>query len=180
MAFRNTPETFGSVSKALHWVISPLVILMLIAGFFMQDISDVSLRGSVFNVHKLTGIAILFLMLVRLAWALSNPKPRSPRGTSRIEHLAEWGGHALLYVLVIAQPLCGWVGSVAAGHPPHLGQLVLQLPVAESKGVAQVCFQMHTVLAWALIVMIVLHVLAALYHHYIRKDNVLRRMMPGG
>ena len=177
---RNTSETFGSISKTLHWIIAPLVILMLVVGYFMGDIASEPLRLKVFNLHKLTGIVILFLMLVRLAWALCNPKPVSPLGTSRIEHLAEWAGHFVLYALVIAQPLTGWIGSEAAGHPPHLAGWLLSLPVGASKSLAKICFQLHDVIAILIIIVVSGHVLAALYHHFIRKDEVLVRMMPGG
>lgn len=175
----NTKDQYGSVSKTLHWIIAPLVILMLAAGYFMDDIASQPMRQIVFNLHKLTGILILILMLVRLCWALCNPKPASPPGTSRFEHLAEWVGHSTLYGLVILQPITGWVGSVAAGHPPHIGDWLLSLPVGADRSVAKACFNLHGWIAILMIIVVTLHVLAALYHHYIRKDNVLIRMMPG-
>ncbi|MDX1902182.1 MAG: cytochrome b [Gammaproteobacteria bacterium] len=179
MTMRNTKNTFGSVSKFLHWVIALLVIVMVSAGWFMDDISNDALKLTIYNLHKLTGITILFLMLVRLAWALTNPKPVSPKGTSVVQHFVEWGGHFFLYALIIAQPITGWVGSVAAGHVPHLGQWQLNLPIMKSEALTTLCFKSHTIIAILIIVTVSLHVLAALYHHYIRKDNVLTRMMPG-
>ncbi len=182
MTFRNTPQTFGSVSKLLHWLISTLVILMLIAGYFMSDIGNDTLKATVINLHKLTGLTILGLMLVRLVWTLLNPKPLPPPGTSAFMKFVEWGGHFFLYAIIIAMPIVGWVGSVAAGHVPHAGSIVFNLSFISSvpnKPLAELAFQMHSILAIVIIVMVSLHVLAALYHHVIKKDNVLRRMMPG-
>jgi len=177
MSFRNTQNSFGSVSKFLHWTIAVLVIVMVSAGWFMDNLPD-AIRGTVINFHKLTGLLILLLMLIRVVWALLNVKPKEPPGTSSFQKLVEWGGHFFLYALVIAQPLTGWIGSVAAGHAPFLGSFKFNLPVEKSKALVTLCFQAHTVIAILIIVTVTLHILAALYHHFIRKDNVLIRMMP--
>ncbi len=176
--WRNTRESFGSVSKFLHWVIAFLVIIMLFAGYFMGDIPNQQIKFAIYNLHKLCGITILFLMILRVVWALTNPKPVSPPGTSRFEHFLEWSGHVFLYVLILAMPLVGWMGSVAAGYLPYIGTLQLGLPIAKNPDLSKLLFEIHDILAVVIIVMVSLHVLAALYHHYIRKDNVLKRMMP--
>jgi cytochrome b561 len=179
--YKNTPQSFGSVSKLFHWLISALVILILIAGYFMTGISDDALKATVINLHKLTGLTILALMVLRLGWTLVNPKPLPPPGTSGFMKLVEWGVHFFLYAIILAMPLAGWVGSVAAGHAPHAGSLMFNLafitPVP-NKPLAESAFLVHYILAIVIIVTVSLHVLAALYHHVIRKDNVLRRMMP--
>lgn len=175
----NTPNSFGTVSKLMHWLIALLVVIMLIAGYFMDDITNDALRASVVNVHKLTGITVLFLMVLRLGWALGNPKPELPLGTPWAERAAEWAGQGVLYALIIAQPLTGWMGSVAGGHIPHLGPLQLSLPLLHNKIFAKTCFHWHNTLAIVIIVVVSLHVLAALYHHFVRRDNTLMRMLPG-
>jgi cytochrome b561 len=175
---QNTAQTFGSVSKFLHWLIAFLVICMLFAGYFMGDIHNDSLKMTVINLHKLTGISILCLMLVRVLWALVNPKPVLPQGMSAFERMLELAGHFLLYGLIIAMPIAGWIGAVAGGYSPHAGSIVLNLPVPLSKTLSHWSFKIHGWLAISIIVMVSLHVLAALYHHFVRKDNVLLRMMP--
>jgi len=174
---KNSDSSYGTVSKIFHWVISPLVIVMLIVGYFMMDISSQSWKMTTVNLHKLTGIVILGLMVARLIWALNNPKPKLPSGTSFIEHLAEWSVHFLLYALIIVQPIVGWVGSVAGGYVPHVGSFLLNLPIQKSKDLSDLCFKIHNTLAVVIIVVVSLHVLAALYHHFIRRDNVLKRML---
>jgi len=177
MSLKNTQDSFGSVSKLLHWLIALLVIVMVIAGWFMDGLPD-SIRGTVVNLHKLTGLSILFLMIFRLFWVLINPKPVSPPGTSAIQHLIEWVGHAFLYFLIIAMPLSGWIGSAAAGRAPYLGDFLFNLPITQSKQLVKLSFEIHEILAILIIVTVSLHILAALYHHYVCKDNVLKRMMP--
>jgi cytochrome b561 len=145
--FKNTQTSYGSVAKLFHWTIFILVAFMLFLGFFMDDIEK-PLRGAVINIHKILGLTILSLMILRLLWAL------------------------------IAMPLSGWIGSVAAGYVPHFFGLSLGLPISQSKSLGELSFSTHKILAYTIIALVSLHVLAALYHHIIKKDNILLRMMP--
>lgn len=174
MSICNTSTTYGSVAKFLHWLIAVLVIGMLAFGFFMGDIPK-DYKGTVYNLHKLTGITVLFLMVLRALWALMNPKPRVA-GASMLEKLGERIVHFGLYIFVIAMPLAGWIGSSAANKAPHLGDWVLRLPIEESKTIPETAFNLHEQIAWIIIGLLCIHIAAALYHHYIRKDNILRRM----
>jgi cytochrome b561 len=179
MSWRNTTIAYGSLAKFLHWLIFFLIIVMLTVGFLMDDIKNDSLRGQVFNLHKLTGITILCLMLFRLVWALINPKPMLPSGTPRWQKMAEHIIHGLIYVALIAMPLSGWIMSAAAGHFPHLFGYSLTLPVSKDKALSDLMATTHEYLAYFIIFLISLHVLAALYHHFIKKDEILVRMLPG-
>ena len=178
MALANSPSAYGSVSKTLHWLIALLIILMLAGGFFMDDIANKSLKMTVFNLHKLTGILILVLMVCRLVWRLSNPRPDLAPQTPRFEKVMATLGHSLLYVLVIAMPLSGWIMSTAADHAPTLGGLSLALPfIARSQALSALFYSYHQTIAWVIIAIIVLHVAAALKHHFIDKDQVLKGML---
>ena len=86
-----------------------LVILMLIAGYFMTGISDDALKATVINLHKLTGLTILALMVLRLGWTLVNPKPLPPQGTLGFMKLVEWGGH---FFLMLLSSLCHWLAGL--------------------------------------------------------------------
>jgi cytochrome b561 len=179
MSLKNSATTYGSVAQFLHWTIFLLVLIMIPLGYVMGDISDKALRGQVFNIHKLIGMLILTLMLLRTGWALRNVKPALPSGTPLWQKRSERGLHFLLYAGLIVMPLSGWMGSVAAGRPPHLGHIVFELPIAQSKSVSNFAFDyIHIPLAIILIVLISIHMLAALYHHFIKKDDILRRMLP--
>lgn len=175
--FKNTAVAYGSVSKFFHWLIFVLLLFMLTLGYFLHDIPK-AYQSLVYNTHKLTGLSILIFMILRVIWALSNPKPRLPKETRPWEGVAERSVHFLLYVSVISMPLAGWIGSSAAGRPPHIGDFHMMLPVAQSKTLSEMAFRVHGLLALTIIALVCVHVLAALYHHFIRHDDVLRRMMP--
>ena len=176
MAIFNGQKEYGDVAKFFHWLLFLLIGGMLIFGYFLDDIPK-DWKGFAYNTHKLLGITILVLMLLRISWALINRKPELR--TTPLEYYLERTVHYGLYLVVLAMPTVGWVGSVAAGRPPKWGNYVFNLPIEPNKDLAHTMFEWHESLAIALIVLIALHFLAALFHHFIRRDNVLKRMLPG-
>ena len=172
-----TSNRYGSISKFFHWIIFLLVFVMIFLGYFMGDVTDKALRGAVSNIHKIIGISILLLMILRGVWALLNPKPVVPN-VSGWERALERVWHFYLYLLLLAMPIVGWVGSVAKGKDPHLFGKLLSLPVPQNKLLGDFLFDIHGLLAIFIIAFVSIHVLAALYHHYVKKDNVLIRMLP--
>lgn len=175
---KNTATRYGSVAQFFHWLIFILVFCMLIIGYLMGDISDKTMRGQVVNAHKVIGVTILILMLLRLGWALINVKPQLPFQTPAWQQLVERLVHWALYIGLILMPLSGVIGAMAAGKPPHINEYSLSLPIAQNKELAKWMFAaIHQPLAIILIVLISLHVLAALYHHFIKRDDILRRML---
>ena len=176
ISYRNTPLTYGMVAKCFHWLIAVLVIGMLTLGYFLDDLPK-TLQSTFYNLHKLTGLTILGLMILRLGWALSNVKPILPADTTAWERLVERVVHFTLYALLLLMPLAGWMGASAAGKPPVIAGIKLAFPFHEtSKAFTDMMFVIHGNVALALIALISLHILAALYHHFIRKDTILKRM----
>lgn len=178
MALRNSFLQYGSVSKFFHWLIVFLVLIMLCLGFFMNGIENKIIKGEVFNIHKLIGLTVLLLMILRLIWALTNPKPKLPFDTPLWERILERGMHDLFYLVLILMPISGWVLSTAAGKSPHIGWFRLSLPISQSKALASFSDSVHVFLAWTIIVLVTLHILAALKHYFMNKDYVLQRMTP--
>ena len=133
MSAYNTGSAYGPLSKFFHWVIAFFVILLLAVSYFLDDIPSKILKGIAFNAHKLMGLCVLGLMVLRLGWACLNPKPGLP-DARRWERWAAFGVHWALYLLVLVMPLAGWIGSVAGGRPPRFGQLVLWLPIEKKSG----------------------------------------------
>ena len=176
-AIFNTGSTYGPLSKFFHWVVAALVILMLLFSYFLDDIPNKILKGLAFNAHKLTGLTILALMLLRAAWALINTKPKVP-GAKLWERWAERLVHWSLYLALLIMPIAGWVGSVAGGRPPHYGKFSFNLPLEKNEGLSDLCFSVHNTLAIIIIVLLVIHVLASLWHYFFKKDQVLQRMWP--
>ena len=165
MALLNSPHRYGTVSKSLHGVIALLILIMLIGSFFMDDIADKSLKLTVFNLHKLTGIAILVLMVCRLVWRLSHTRPDIIPTLPHWQKVAATLVHTLLYTLVILMPLTGWIMSSAANHAPFIGAWSLALPfVSASKALSGLFFAYHQTIAWVIIGLLVLHIGAAITH----------------
>lgn len=147
-------------------------------GFFMDDISDKAMKGQVVNAHKVTGVIILILALIRIGWAIINVKPALPFQTPLWQKWVAMLTHLGLYLGIIIMPLSGLIGAVSAGRPPHIGSMEIMLPIAQDKSVAEFMFEaIHEPLAIILIALIVVHVAAALYHHYVKRDDILRRML---
>jgi cytochrome b561 len=172
----NTGSSYGPISKFFHWVIGVLVILMLFT-YFLDDIPNKILKGVAFNAHKLTGLTILSLMVLRLIWTLCNPKPTLPNTKlweRCLEHLVHWS----LYLALFLMPIAGWIGVSAGGHGPRLGMHDLSLPIDKSEKLSDLAFSVHNTLAIIIIVLVSLHVLAAAFHYFVKKDNVFQRMWP--
>lgn len=178
MALLNSKDTYGSISKILHWIIGLLIVIMVSGSFFLDDITDKDLRHSIINLHKLIGIAILLLMIIRIVWAFYNIKPSLPNSVRHWQKIAARSIHILFYIVLIAMPLSGWIMSMAAGHIPHLGSLQLPLPwIPKNKVLDDTFFTVHQYLAWVIIALITLHILAAIKHALINRDGVLQKML---
>lgn len=177
MSVFNTKESYGSLAKIFHWVIAVFVIGMLIYGFLLDSVPK-EYRSAAFYSHKLLGMVILSLMLLRVLWTLLNQKPVLPFATKWWESFAERLVHYGLYLTVIAMPLVGWIGSVAAGRAPYIGDFKFNLPIEQNKALSHWMFKIHKQLAFVIIALLIIHVSAALYHHFVRKDVVLKRMLP--
>lgn len=178
MTLRNSTSTYGGVTKLLHWLVFILVVVLLIVGFTVEDIGDKAIRSNILNVHKLTGLTVLFLMLLRALWALTNPKPALPSDTPHWQRIAERIVHVSLYLALIAMPVSGWVMTSAAGKPPHFFNWILALPVPQNKPLSDYAWLTHEVLSLVIIILVSIHVAAALYHFFIKKDNIMQRMLP--
>lgn len=150
---------------------------MIVGGFCLGYVPK-EYKGVIYNLHKLTGLTILLLMLIRLIWKMVNVKPLLPPDTAAWQRRAERAVHNLLYLLMIAMPLAGWIGSSSAGKAPHIGDISFALSIPENKALIETMFEMHELIAYGIITLVSIHVVAALYHHYGKKDNVLRRMLP--
>jgi cytochrome b561 len=190
MTARNTLLRYGSVAMTFHWIIAALVIANICLGLWFDEFMGRGdpMKFMVVQLHKSIGLTVLVLSILRVVWRLMNPHPPVPWANPAMRGLAV-ASHYTLYFLIIAIPLTGYVMVSASplGNPtsffglfdwPNLpffaGQTREQLrPIHETWSTA------HVLLAWLSIVLIPIHVGGALYHHYLRKDDVLRRMLPG-
>lgn len=174
---RNTDLKYGSVSKFFHWLVFLLVLTLILVGFFWENAGDI--RFTLINVHKLVGLLTMLIVVLRAIWMLSNRKPQIPNA-KRWEKIVEHCVHGMIYLALIGMPISGWIMVTAAGRPPKLlGQMFAMPGIPQSGELAGVAADVHLVLAWVLITLVSLHILAALKHHFVDKDIVLKRMLPG-
>jgi cytochrome b561 len=181
MSFRNTTRSWGSVSKLLHW----LVVLLIINQWVIAERAD-SLPIGIAKLqalawHKSFGITILMLAVLRLAWRWVNPVPDLTADTRPWERVLAKLSHFLLYALIFAMPLSGWLMSSAKNFPVSWFRL-FQLPdlVAPDERTYQLMRDLHHLLFDLLVVVAAVHVAGALKHHFIDRNDVLKRMLPFG
>ena len=179
MTLTNTNQSYGSMAKFFHWLIALLVIVLLLAGYFMDQIGDKSIKLQVFNLHKLFGLAVLALITLRLLWRLANPVPLLPPEMALWERTLEKSVKLFFYIALFIMPLSGWIFSTAAGHAPRIGNFILAAPfVPKNKVLADQIFNIHSIFAIIIIGLLCLHIAGAFKHHFINKDNILLRMLP--
>lgn len=180
MAFKNNLHNYGSVAKFFHWTIALLIIGLLALGFAVTFMDNMPIQEPLINIHKLFGLLVLTLAALRLLWLLYNPRPPMLSGLASWEKIAAHAVHGLLYLFMFLMPITGWVLSTSAGYIPNF--LGLEFPlwgIPKDKALSGLFFTIHKYAAWGLLTVLVIHVAAALKHHFIAKDNVLRRMLPG-
>ena len=176
---QNTSTTYGSVGKFLHWLVALMVITMLIVGFTMGSVQE-PLQSQMYGFHEEFGLTLLGILLFRIYWRAVNAQPKLPHSLRAWEKILAQLTHYLLYIAIVVMICSGWAKSTSSGYTPNFyGLFELPMPfVAVSKEVSHLAKQIHLTTVWVLITLVSLHILAALSHHYIYKDNVLRRMLP--
>lgn len=172
-------DRYSGVSKTLHWVIALLAFSQLAMGKFFEVEADEG--EGLFGWHTALGLLVLVLMIVRLGWRLTHNVPGLPRNTPGWQQVAARATHIAFYALLIALPLSGWLLTSVEGDPvSFFGWFgVPALPVPGGEASEDLIEEAHEVLGNVLLVLAGIHVLAGLKHHYIDRDDVLRRMMPG-
>jgi cytochrome b561 len=179
MAIQNTSRRWGGVSQLLHWTIVVLIIVQVTLAYLADDLPNGMRKLTLLARHKSFGITILALVILRLVWRRLNDTPALPDTLKPYERFLARFTHGALYVLLFAMPLSGWMMSSARGFPVSWFGFI-QLPdlVPKSKPLYDAFLITHETLAWTLGAVVTLHVAAALKHHFVLKDDTLRRMLP--
>ncbi|MEZ5500890.1 MAG: cytochrome b [Steroidobacteraceae bacterium] len=179
MALKNTNDAWGGVAKFLHWLVVLLVIAQFVLASMADDLAPGLQKLALLARHKSFGVTIFAIALVRVVWRFANPTPELPATMKGYERLLARGTHLLLYLVLLVMPLSGWLMSSAKGYSVSWFGLV-QLPdlVGRDDGVFDAMHELHESLAYALVAIATLHLLAALKHHFVNRDNILRRMLP--
>ena len=179
---------YGTVAMLFHWAIAALLIANISLGLYFADLPSSPWKGELAQWHKSIGLTVLVLSLLRVTWRLTHTVPPLPMDMFWGLRAAARATHYLFYFLIVAIPLSGWimVSASATGRPtvyfhmfnwPHIW-FMADLARQQKVGLHDTLENVHNFLAWSAIVLIPLHVAAALYHQFIRRDDLLLRMLP--
>ncbi|MBB3770860.1 cytochrome b561 [Angulomicrobium tetraedrale] len=153
-------DRYDRIARGLHWAVAGLVLVQFATGwswgFFDRGTEP---RFYLFRLHLYSGYGVLALAVLRIAWRLTHRAPALPEGLSRVTRIAAHATHGLLYLAILVQPILGAITVTALGKQLGTG------PV-------------HVVLAYLIAGLVALHVGAALWHHFVRRDGLVRRMLP--
>lgn len=190
MSIANSPDRYGSIAKALHWTTALLILALIPMGFIAKKLAEVTQAGSpvvsievlttLFSTHKTLGVAVFFVALLRIFWALSQSKPRALHPDRRLETLAAETVHWLLYGAIVLVPLTGWIHHAAStGFAPIWGPFGQDLPmVAKSEALSVLFAAFHFAAVVVMVLSLGLHIAGALKHQIIDRDTTLARMLP--
>jgi len=178
MTLRNTTQRWGAVAQLFHWLIVALILVQVWLAVRADDLTGMGKLRELAK-HKSVGITILMLVILRLLWRSQNPHPPLPDNLKPYERSLARFTHGALYTLLFAIPLSGWTMSSARGFPVSwFGFFTLPDLVPKNHTLYEWLVMTHLTLVCVLGVIVALHVAGALKHHFVHKDDVLRRMLP--
>lgn len=174
----SAPTSYSCVSRLLHWSMALLMIGMLISGLSL-DVIPKDIKFPVIMTHKSIGVIILIMAFARLAWKFLTPQPAPSASLTPSQAALADLMHYTLYALMIAMPISGWYMSSTAGYPTGVFGL-FELPMVAEKNhdLHEAWENVHGIYGNLIIALVLVHVGAALQHHFIKKDDVMRRMLP--
>lgn len=174
-----TRTTYTRTAIFLHWLVALGLVGMFALGLYMEGLPLSPNKLKLYSWHKWAGVSLFLVIVLRLAWRLSHRAPELPSDMSAAARFAAHVGHLLLYVLMLAIPVSGWLMSSAQGIPVvWFGIWPLPDLVAKNADLGARFQNLHMILNYVLAVVVAGHVGAALQHHFIKKDAVLARMLP--
>ncbi len=172
---RNTEKYYGSVAKWLHWIVVLILLFQFILGHIMR--AGENNPDWFYFYHKSSGATLFFIVLFFLIWRLANPHPkltRMPRCQEITAALVQW----LLYISVLVMGIAGWAMSSWGGRSVPFWGLNLALSVTKNPPLSGLFADIHFIASWVLVGLASLHILAALYHQFVLRDNLIGGMLP--
>lgn len=172
-------DGYTAAARLGHWLAAALIVAAFTLGWIMADLRLSPTRIRLINYHKWVGVTVFALALLRLAWRLGHPPPPLPATMPRWEREAAAIVHRLLYLLMLAIPLSGWLMSSAKGFQTvYLGLLPIPDVLAKDAALGAALTRVHVALTWLLLGLLAMHLSAALKHQFVDRDGVLWRMLP--
>ncbi len=178
----NTSLYYTRTAQVLHWLMAIIFIAAWIIGFysgnFLSYEADGSFKGDVIKLHKNIATTLIFLIVIRIFWRYTHPVPKLPDAMSPLMQKLAHLGHLALYFMLLALPITGCLFSWSAGHPaPVLYLFEIPRMVQANPELLAIVKPLHIYLSWAAGLLLIGHVLAALKHHFIDRDHVLKSMI---
>jgi cytochrome b561 len=182
MSLKSSTQDWGSLAKGFHWLSAVLIIGMIFVGIAMVNfIEDAGIRFDLYQMHKTFGFVVLTLIVLRLTWCVFDRRPLPPSSSSLALQRAASALHLFFYIAILSMILTGWlmVSTSLLPIPVSIFGLFnvpfLTTPDAE----LEIKYKaLHHIIGWFLLCAIFIHIAAALKHHFVDKDNVLKRMLP--
>jgi cytochrome b561 len=182
MPTRNSTVTWGWPSILLHWVGAAMIVILLVHGFWMVHFAPRPERFANYTWHAAIGYDVLALLVLRLLWRWLNPVPALPPDSARWERLGAAVSHFGLYVLMFLSTLSGWAMIGTQRRPITQDLFGLQIPMiyqSEDPKMHALLEDSHRILSYLLGALVVVHIAAALWHHFVKRNDILRRMTVG-
>jgi len=179
MPIRNSSGRYTAIAQTLHWLIAGLIVTQFVLAISADDLPIGAHKLALLARHKSFGMTVLMLAILRLLWRLKNLPPELPAGMTHLERVLARISHAAFYVLLLAMPMTGWLMSSAKNYSVSwFGLFTWPNLIAKNEAAFDVLRSTHHILGDVLFVIAVLHILAALKHHFWNRDDVLLRMLP--
>lgn len=171
---------YTRTAMSLHWLIALMLFGMFGFGLYMVELPLSPQKLKFYSYHKWAGVTVFLLVLARLAWRITHRPPALPADMPAWQVTAAKAGHHLLYLLMVIVPLSGWLMSSAKGFQTvWFGVLPLPDLLSKDEALGEALLLTHRLLNWFFMLVVAGHVLAALKHHFIDRDGLLSRMLPG-
>ena len=175
---KNPIQPYTRTAMFLHWAIALLIFVAFPLGLYMHGLHLSPIKLKLYSWHKWIGVTVFLLVVLRIVWRATHRPPALP-DIPQWQRLASHITHVLLYALIIAVPLSGWLMSSAKGFQTvWFGVLPIPDLLGKDRELGKQLATVHELLNYSMLALVILHVAAALKHHFIDRDSVLRRMLP--
>ncbi|MGA2127508.1 MAG: cytochrome b [Xanthobacteraceae bacterium] len=171
---------YTPVARALHWITAALVLSTIPVGLVMAELDGGPLQDFLYNVHETIGTVLMPIIVLRIVWRLGHPPLPLPPEIPALQRLGAEAVHWLLYLLLVVQPVVGWIGISAYGAPIKVFWTFVLPPIwPKDSAFSKLVLAAHDWIGFLIIALLCAHIAAALFHHFVRRDRVLLRMVTG-
>src|SRR5262245_33156907 len=169
---------YTATARVLHWITAVLVLGMIVVGFIIANEWGGPLQEWLYNLHKSTGAVLIPIILARVIYRWTHPPAPLPADIPQLQQSAAHATHYALYGLLVVQPFIGWIATSAYPAPVPIYGLFNLPPIwPANRALSDQLFVVHRAIGIAIAVVAAMHIGAALYHHFVRRDRVLMRMV---